>query len=284
MVPRPIVPRSQPVLIGIAGGSGSGKTWLARRICQLGGPSVGLISMDQYFLTENLLHPERVNFDHPSHLELDRLVQDLGRIREGKPAMLPSYDFQSMVQTAEAILLPACKVVIVEGLFVLSKPIVDLLDFTCFLEVEKDQRLIGRLLRDLHERGASGDRTIDRYQRYVRPSYEVFVKPTKHNADVVIDFTYRRAYFTELLAHMVKDIVDQDLDVEAFLLAVKGDSYRLGYSADEPVMPATVDIRDLARIYPEHVLEREPLLADKYSSRVRETSHQTEKNRKETIP
>lgn len=258
-----------PILIGIAGGSGSGKTWLARRILEKVGAGVGLVSMDQYFRTEAVRSPERTNYDHPSHLDIDRLADDLRRVKAGEPVTLPDYDFRTMTQTPDAISLPPSNVVIVEGLFVLSAPIVDLLDFKCFLEVDQDQRLIGRLLRDVHERGITGDRTIDHYQRYVRPSYEVFVKPTKHNADIVVDFTFRRAYFTELLAHMVMDVVQRNLDVQAFHAAVKGDTYRLGYSVDEPVMPTTIDIRDLARVYPEHVLEREPLLDGETSARHR---------------
>jgi len=250
-----------PILIGIAGGSGSGKTWLARHICERVGSGTGLVSMDQYFQTETTHKPEEINFDHPSHLDIDRLGEDLCSIRAGLPVQLPSYDFRTMVQTPQAIDLPACKVVIVEGLFVLSKPILDQLHFTCFLEVDEDQRLIGRLLRDLQERGTPAEATIDRYQRYVRPSYEVFVKPAKHNADVVVDFTFRRAYFSELLSHMVGDVVNRGLDVEAFLAAVKGDDYRLGYAADEPVMLTSVDIRDLAQVFPEHLLRRTPLLS-----------------------
>lgn len=251
----------RPILVGIAGGSGSGKTWLARRVKELVGEGVGLVSMDQYFQTETSRDVDRVNFDHPVHLDIDRLVGDLMNIRLGRAVSLPSYDFRTMVQVPESEPLPPCQVVIVEGLFVLSAPIADLLDFTCFLDVDKDQRLLGRLLRDLHERSEDMARSIDRYQRFVRPSYEVFVAPTKHNADIVIDFTFQRAYFTELLAHMVGDVVRRSLDVEAFLAAVKDDSYRLGYRVEEPVMPVTIDIRELAKVYPEHVLQRQPMLA-----------------------
>lgn len=250
----------KPILIGIAGGSGSGKTFLAQRIRDSVGSGVGLVSMDQYFQTASVSEARHINFDHPSHLDIDRMVKDLKQIRRGRPTKLPLYDFRTMIQTPNAMVLDPVRVVIVEGLFVLSSPIVDLLDFTCFLDVEHDQQLLGRLLRDLHERTTSVEQTIDRYQRYVRPSYEVFVAPTKHNADVVIDFTFRRSYFGELLSNMIADIVDRDLDVDTFLDAVKGDNYRLGYSAEEPVMPPTADIRALAKVYPEHMVRREPTL------------------------
>ena len=258
----------KPILIGVAGGSGSGKTYLSHRIQELVGDGVGLISMDQYFHTEAAPDRSQINFDRPSHLDLEQLVADLKHIRKGKTVQLPNYDFRTMVQQKNSIRLDPCRVVLVEGLFVLSAPIVDLLDFTCFLDVESDQRLLGRLLRDLHERTTSVEQTIDRYQRYVRPSYEIFVAPTKHNADVVIDFTFRRVYFTELLANMIADVVRQGLDAEAFQAAVKGETYRLGYSLDEPVMPDTVDIRSLAAVYPEHVVHREPMLNRRRSPKV----------------
>lgn len=234
---------------------------------------MGLISMDQYFLTQSQREAEQINFDHPSHLDIELLVKHLEAIRRGNPILIPSYDFRTMIQTPDATLLRDYKVVLVEGLFVLSSPIVDLMDFTCFLEVEKDQLLLGRLLRDLRERSSTMERTIDRYQRYVRPSYDVFVGPTKHNAEIVLDFTFRRAYFTQLLAQMVSDIVAKGLDIDAFITAVKGDTYRLGYSIDKPVMPTTIDIRDLARVYPEHVLHREPVLAGDISEVIPPTSN-----------
>ena len=241
-----------PVLIGIAGGSGSGKTYLARSVQRDAGDGcASMLSMDQYFRTEK--HPDRrqVNFDHPAHLDLDLLVEHLHALKAGKPIIAPTYDFRTMEQTPAGMQIEPRPVVLVEGLFVLSQPVVDLFDLTCFLDVEDDQRLLGRILRDLEERDATIESVIDRYQRFVRPSYNVFVAPTKQNADIIVDFTYRRSFFTRLLTELASDILRPAFDATDFIHAVRTESYRVGYDARESSMPGTVDIRALAKAYPE---------------------------------
>jgi len=243
---------SRPIFIGIAGGSGSGKTYLARRIQEVAGADlVSLISMDQYFRTEKDGHPSQVNFDHPAHLDLDLMTEHLHALRLGKTVTVPRYDFRTMIQTADAVTIHPTPIVVVEGLFVLAKPIVECFDLTCFLDVEDDQRLLGRILRDTAERDSSIESIVDRYQRFVRPSYHVFVAPTKQNADVVVDFTYRRNFFTNLLIELANDVVREGFDLEAFVSNIRNESYRIGYSAQEAFMPIAVDIRLLAKAYPE---------------------------------
>lgn len=243
---------NRPVLIGIAGGSGSGKTFLAREVLRSGGDSiVSMLSMDQYFRTELHVDRTQVNFDHPVHLDLDLLIRHLALLRNAEAVVAPNYDFRSMKQTLEAVRVEARPVILVEGLFVLAQPVVDLFDLTCFLDVEDDQRLLGRILRDVEERDATIDAIVDRYQRFVRPSYHVFVAPTKQNADVVVDFTYRRKFFTKLLIELARDVVRPGFDLESFVAEIRAETYRIGYKAQEAFMPATIDIRALAKAYPE---------------------------------
>jgi uridine kinase len=242
----------RPVLIGIAGGSGSGKTYLARKVRDNAGDSLAsVLSMDQYFRTEDRLDRAQVNFDHPAHLDLDLLINHLQTLKTGHAVMAPSYNFRTMEQTMEAMRIEPRPVILVEGLFVLASPVVEQFDLTSFLDVEDDQRLLGRILRDLEERGATVASIIDRYQRFVRPSYHVFVAPTKQNADVVVDFTYRRNFFTQLLIELVSDVVRPGFDIVKFVSDIRTESYRIGYSAQEAFMPASVDIRALAKAYPE---------------------------------
>lgn len=138
-----------PILIGIAGGSGSGKTHLAHQIRQLAGPgSVSVLSMDRYFRTEPQRDVQSVNFDHPAHLDLDLLEVHLAELKAGRSISAPTYNFRKMVQHPDTELIPAAPVIVVEGLFVLANPITDVLDLSCFLDVDADQRLLGRLLRD----------------------------------------------------------------------------------------------------------------------------------------
>lgn len=246
---------TSPILIGLAGGSGSGKTHLAKQIQLMAGEEyVSVLSMDQYFKSDASGDPRSVNFDHPSHLDLDLMIEYIGALRNGEPVRVPSYDFRTMRQTREAWVIEPITVVVVEGLFVLAEPIVGLLDFTCFLDVADDQRLLGRILRDSAERDSTIEHIVDRYQRFVRPSYSVFVAPTRQNADVVVDFTYRRALFTRLLVHIVQDYSRGYLDLGALSKELRAETYSLGYRSDQSIMPASVDIRRLGLAYPDAML------------------------------
>lgn len=236
-----------PVLIGIAGGSGSGKTYLARRIQREVGPAhVAVLSMDQYFRSlspdEQRLDRRDINFDHPSHIDSELLQRHLELLRAGQPVVAPSYDFRTQRQTPDAILIEPARVVVVEGLFVLQPPLVELFDLTVFLAVDADQRLIGRLLRDLDERDSDVRWNIDRYQRFVRPGYEMFVQPTMLNADVVVDFTTRRIFFQELMVDLVRDYVKHGYDIRGLIRSVRSDRYQLGVQPRRgPVAPPTVE-------------------------------------------
>ena len=243
----------KPIFLGIAGGSGSGKTYLSRKVCSLAGSeNAALISMDQYFRASDQLTAKNLNFDHPNHLDLDLLIEHLGKLKAGERVRTPSYDFAKRSRQAEAIEVSPKPVVIVEGLFVLSSPVVDHLDMACFLDVADDQRLLGRILRDVSEREHQVLEIVDRYQRFVRPSYHIFVAPSRQNADVVVDFTYRRALFTQMLAHLVCDYANGTLDLPSLLADLKRENYTLGYEADASIMPIGIDIRKLAAAYPEN--------------------------------
>lgn len=242
------------VLVGIAGGSGSGKSYLAKRLQEELGPAlVGALSMDQYFRSRpegDAVPVQDINFDHPAHIDVDLLMQDLLSLREGNSILAPDYDFLAQKQRPKTIRIDTAPVIILEGLFVLAQPIVDLFDLTVFLDVEADQRLIGRILRDLQERGSSVEWAIDRYQRFVRPCYQAFVEPTKQNAHVVVDFTYRRAFFQELLIHMVRHYASQDLDVPTLIETIRSDSYNMGIREGRPAS-TSIDIRSASILIPE---------------------------------
>ena len=187
---------NRPLVIGIAGGSGSGKSHLAHEIAQaVGEENVLVLSMDQYFWTTDNPNADasEINFDHPKHLDFQLLIRHIRKLQEGKPVYVPGYDFKHM--TREWATDPTCSrpIIIVEGLFVLAQPVVEMCDLACYLDVAADERLLGRIMRDTDERGVTTEQVIDRYQRFVRPSYEIFVRPTKQNADIVVDFTFRLA-------------------------------------------------------------------------------------------
>lgn len=244
----------RPLIVGIAGGSGSGKTHLANQIVdELGNDKASLLSMDQYFKSD-VLDPSKsaaVNFDHPSHLDFDRMMDDVHKLREGESVWTPTYDFNSMQQTSNGLLVSPNPVVIVEGLFVLADPMVSLCDLTCFLDVAADERLLGRILRDVRERGAVIEEVIDRYQRFVRPSYHVFVSPTKQNADVVLNFTYRRALFSQMLISLLRDFINTEPPIDEFVGNLRREGYLPSIHHEDGFMSMTTDIFELARAYPE---------------------------------
>jgi len=228
--------KPSPVLLGIAGGSGCGKTYLARRLqSQVGADKVAVLSMDQYFRSlseeERGVDPREINFDHPSRIDLPRLTEHLQALRAGHGVMAPSYDFRHQVQQPAAVAVGPAPVVVVEGLFILNSPLVDLFDLRIFLDVAADQRLIGRLLRDLEERDGDVRWNIDRYQRFVRPGHDTFVEPTRLRADVVVDFTHRRVFFQEILIDMVRDYVTSHFDMRTLLRSVHSDRLPAGCAA-----------------------------------------------------
>lgn len=246
------MPVTNPILIGVAGGSGSGKTFLAYGTRDAIGPEhVAVVPMDQYFRTMSEdMDPSLVNFDHPAHLDLDLLVAHLKKIKSGETVFAPHYDFATMIQEPEAVEIVPRGVVIVEGLFVLAPPVVNELDITCFLDVDPDQRLLGRIMRDIAEREATIHDVIHRYQRFIRPSYHVFVGPTKQNADIIVDFTYRRRFFTQLLIGLIRSYVENRHDLQDIIAAVRDETYRVGIRPEEGAMPAIPNILDLAKSYP----------------------------------
>ena len=243
----------RPFLIGIAGGSGSGKTYLAACVAEaVGNELVSVLSMDQYFRTSaEGANGADINFDHPGHLDLDLLRQHLLSLKAGETVQAPLYDFKLKKRLDDVKQIEPQPIVIVEGLFVLAEPIVSLFDVTCFLEVDADQRLLGRILRDTRERGSTVAEIADRYQRFVRPSYQVFVSPTKQNADVVVDFTYRRILFAKLLKLLLSSYIDNPFDLKEFARTMRAECDHLGFTPREGLMPVTIDITKLAEAFPE---------------------------------
>ncbi len=179
------------IIIGIAGGSGSGKTSVAKALVKdlhLNGTVI--IEQDWYY--KDLAHlpqAERMkwNFDHPNSVEFDLLIRDLKAMVSGKTVEVPQYNYVTHSRAKETLTIKPQKVVIVEGIMVLYEPSLrELLDIKLFVDTDPDIRFIRRLKRDIYKRGRAIDNVIDQYMQTVRPMHETFVEPSKRFADVII--------------------------------------------------------------------------------------------------
>lgn len=246
----------RPLVIGISGGSGSGKTHLAHLLAkEIGEENVLVLSTDQYYWTTDdpTANAEIINFDHPSHLDVNLILKQVRLLQEGKNVFAPGYDYQHMTRVWATEVTKPRQVIILEGLFTLSQPLVNICDLAVFLEVAPDERLLGRILRDTRERGASIEQVIDRYQRFVRPSYEAFIAPSKQNADLVVDFSYRRTFVTSLLVNTIRSFIESTVSTAEFATSLKGNRDASPLANIDCYMPICTDINLLAQAYPESV-------------------------------
>ena len=181
----------RPIFIAIAGGSGSGKTTIARSVVDLvGRDKVIYIQQDAYYRDQAHLTLEdraKINYDHPDSFELDLMGRHLEALRDGLAIERPVYNFESHTRTAETITLAPEPAVIVEGILVLSDPeLRDRFDLRVYIDTDADLRLMRRLRRDILERGRTVDSVLAQYERTVRPMHDRFVEPSKRYADIII--------------------------------------------------------------------------------------------------
>lgn len=179
------------LVIGIAGGTGSGKTTVVHQIInELPETEVGVISQDSYYkATDNLTFEERtlINFDHPRSIDFDLLVQHLKELKAGNSIHQPVYSFVKHNRTGDSILTHPRKVMIVEGILILCNPqLRDIFDIKIFVHADSDERLIRRLKRDLSDRGRDMAEVLDRYQNTLKPMHNQFIEPSKIYADIII--------------------------------------------------------------------------------------------------
>ena len=179
------------LIIGIAGGTGSGKTTVVHQIMnELPDTEVGVISQDSYYKeTTNLSFDERalINFDHPRSIDFDLLVRHLKALKAGETIDQPVYSFIQHNRTDDTVSTHPRKVMIVEGILILTNPeLRELFDIKIFVHADSDERLVRRLKRDISERGRDIDEVLNRYQNTLKPMHEQFIEPSKAFADIII--------------------------------------------------------------------------------------------------
>lgn len=179
------------LIIGIAGGSGSGKTTVVKKIvAALPEDAVAIIPQDAFYYDNGHLTPEEklnINFDHPNSIEWNLLNSSLDQLNEGKSIEMPIYNYVSCARAKETILVKPRKVIIVEGILILNNPeLRKRLNIKLFVSTENDDRLIRIIRRDIIERGRSYNDVLKHYETFVKPMHQQFIEPSKRHADVII--------------------------------------------------------------------------------------------------
>lgn len=200
------------LIIGIAGGTGCGKTTVVNQILdQLPEGEVGVISQDSYYKdTSHLSYDERVkiNFDHPRSIDFELLETHLKELKQGNAIDQPVYSFVKHNRTGDTVKTKPRKVMIVEGILILTNPeLRDMFDIKIFVHADSDERLIRRLKRDITERGRDLDEVLNRYQTTLKPMHQQFIEPMKEYADIIIP----NNKYNTVAVDIVKTIINERL-------------------------------------------------------------------------
>ena len=177
------------MVIGIAGGTGSGKTTLTDRLKEYFGDDVSVIYHDNYKAHEGMSYEElsKLNYDHPDAFDTELLIEHLAKLRAGEAVDCPVYDFTVHNRSDRTIHVKPSRVLIIEGILIFQNPVLrDMMDIKIFVDTDADVRLLRRISRDVKERGRSLDSVVKQYLSTVKPMHEQFVEPSKRAADIIV--------------------------------------------------------------------------------------------------
>jgi len=203
------------LMIGIAGGSGSGKTTVVNKIIKsLPKNSVSVISQDSYYKNNGHLSMEeraKINFDHPSSIEFKLLIEHLDMLKSGKTIPMPIYSYLTCIRAKETIEIKPKKVIIVEGILILTNPrLRQRLDIKIYVDADNDDRLMRIIWRDIEERGRSFKDVLNHYEKYVKPKHLQFIEPTKRYADLIIPQGGENDIAIDILTSRIKINLNSD--------------------------------------------------------------------------
>ncbi|WP_079708426.1 uridine kinase [Paraliobacillus ryukyuensis] len=206
--------KEKPIVIGVAGGSGSGKTSVTKSICQrFADKSILVIEQDYYYKDQSHLPFEerlQTNYDHPFAFDNDLLVDHVTRLIQSESVDKPVYDYKRHTRSDQVITVEPKEVIILEGILILEDPrLMDLMDIKVFVDTDADVRIIRRLLRDIKERGRTIDSVIDQYINVVRPMHLQFIEPTKRYADIIIPEGGENHVAIDLMATKIQTILNR---------------------------------------------------------------------------
>ncbi len=204
-------------VIGVSGGSASGKTTVANRLKEEFGSSVELLSHDFYYLPHDDLPFEsrvKLNYDHPNAFDTGRMIEDIKMLKLGEGIDRPVYSYKEHTRLSETVRVNPSKVIIVEGFMIFENAeLRSLLDIKIFVDTDADERLIRRIVRDVNERGRSLESVISQYTGTVKPMHEQFVEPNKKYADIIIPRGGLNDVAIDFLFHRIKAIIESKAQI-----------------------------------------------------------------------
>ena len=196
------------MIIGIAGGTGSGKTTLTERLKAEFQGDVSVLYHDNYYKSHSdMTYEERakLNYDHPDAFETERMIADLQALRRGETVLCPVYDYTIHDRSPETLEVRPTKVILVEGILIFeNKALRDLMDIKIFVDTDADVRILRRIMRDVKKRGRSLDSVVQQYLTTVKPMHEQFVEPSKRYADIVVPEGGRNLVALDMIIHHIR--------------------------------------------------------------------------------
>lgn len=201
------------MVLGVAGGTGSGKTTLTRRLKERFGDQISVISHDNYYQRQDhLTYDERclTNYDHPDAFDTDLMVEHLAALKRGETIYCPVYDFSQHNRSDDLLEIKPAPVILVEGILIFaSEQLADLMDIKVFVDTDADVRILRRIVRDVKKRGRTLDSVVSQYLTTVKPMHEQFVEPSKRRADLIIPEGGKNAVALEMLIHRLESHLNQ---------------------------------------------------------------------------
>ena len=200
------------ITIGIAGGTGSGKTTITRRIMQEFGGDVSVVYHDNYYKRhDDLTYEERtkLNYDHPNAFDTPLLIEHLEALKAGKPVECPVYDYTVHNRSEKTVTIRPAKVIVVEGILIFAEPeLCRRMDIKIFVDTDADVRILRRILRDTRDRGRDLESIVTQYLTTVKPMHELFVEPSKRNADIIIPEGGHNQVAVDFVMERIRDHVE----------------------------------------------------------------------------
>lgn len=202
---------SKVIVVGVAGGSASGKSTVVKNIRQRFGHEVEVIMHDSYYNDQAAMSMEeryRQNYDHPNAYETEKMVEDIQKLKAGQEIARPEYDYTLYTRAPQTVLVKPKRVIIIEGILVLEdRALRDLMDIKIYVDTDADERLMRRLTRDMAERGRSVESVLSQYRKTVKPMHEQYVEPSKKYADIILPRGGENKTGIEIIMQHLKSLI-----------------------------------------------------------------------------